>query len=91
MIGSWIIEDFGAVKLPQKVASGFAVVTGGLAGADYQPVLYVGHQVVNGMNYCIIATQVLTTENPEKRLVKMVINEDPKGEFSLVSVSGIVL
>lgn len=91
MIGSWIIEDFGAVKLPQKVASGFAAVTGGLVGADYQPVLYVGHQVVNGMNYCIIATQVLATENPEKRLVKMVINEDPKGEFSLVSVSGIVL
>lgn len=91
MAGNWILEDFKNVNLPQKVASGFAEVTGGLVGADYMPVLYVGHQVVNGMNYCVLATQVITNANPETRLVKMVINEAPDGVFSLVSVSGIAL
>ena len=91
MVGNWILEEFKSVNLPQKLASGFTAVTGGLVGADYQPVLYVGHQVVNGMNYCVLAIQRITTANPDTRLVKMIINEAPNGEFSLVSVSGFAL
>ena len=91
MLGGWVLDNFNGVKLPQKVASGFASVTGGLVGADYQPVLYVGKQVVNGTNYCVLATQKVVSVEPETRLVKMIINESPRGEFSLVSISGIAL
>ena len=91
MLGSWELEEFKPVRLPQKVASGFAAVTGDMVGADYQPIICLAHQVVNGTNYCVLATQRLITANPETRLVKMIINEDPSGLFSLVSVSGIAL
>ena len=91
LLGGWDISGMKPCNLPQKVASALTAVTGGLVGADYQPVLYVGSQVVNGTNYCIIALQRLVTRNPETRLVKMIINESPTGESKLVSVSGIEL
>ena len=91
LLGGWNIDEMKSCNLPQKAASAFTSITGGLVGADYQPVLYVGSQVVNGTNYCIIALQRLVTRNPETRLVKMISNVSSSGESSLVSVSGIEL
>lgn len=91
VLGGWNIDEMKGCNLPQKAASAFTAVTGGLVGADYMPVLYVGSQVVNGTNYCILALQTVITQNPEKRLVKMIINVSSNGTASLVSVSGIAL
>lgn len=91
ILGGWNIDEMKAVSLPQKVQSAFTAVTGGLVGAEYMPVLYVGSQVVNGTNYCVMAVQTLIVPEAEKRLVKMVINVDTKGAATLVSVSGIGL
>ena len=90
-LGGWNIDEMKTCNLPQKAASAFAAIAGGLVGAEYQPVLYVGSQVVNGTNYCILAVQTLITQNAEKRLVKMVINVSSSGAISLVSESGIAI
>ncbi len=90
-LGSWNLDEIKSVNLPQKVASAFTAITGGLTGADYVPVLYVGKQVVNGTNYCILAVQRVISAVPEVRLVKMVLNVASDGSTSLVSVSGIAL
>ena len=90
MLGSWDIDEMKNVNLPQKLASAFTEITGGF-GADYMPVLYVGKQIVNGTNYCILAVQTIVTANPVKNLVKMIINVGLDGKASLVSVSGIAL
>lgn len=89
MLGGWNFDDFKGANLPQKVASGFAAVFGGFTGADYQPIVYLGSQVVNGTNYLVIAKQTLVTKIPEEHIVKIVINEAPDGTFSLVSISGV--
>ncbi len=91
ILGGWDLSGLKACNLPQKAASAFAAVTGGLVGAEYIPVLYVGSQQVHGTNHCIIAVQTLITANPEKRLVKMIINESEGNPGSIVSVSGITL
>ena len=91
ILGSWDISEMKGVNLPQKAQSAFTAITGGLVGADYEPVLYVGSQVVNGMNYCILAKQTIITAEPEIRLVKMIINVAPNGNAKLVSVSGIAI
>ena len=88
-LGAWDFSALKACSLPQKAASAFANVFGGLTGAEYMPVLYVGSQQVNGVNHCIIALQTLITQNPEKRLVKLIINEAPDNSASLVSITGI--
>ena len=90
-LGGWNIDEMKGVNLPQKVQSAFTLVTSELAGADYEPVLLVGSQVVNGTNYCILAVQTLTTANPEKHLVKMIINIAVNGSAKLKSVSRIEL
>ena len=91
LLGGWNLDEVKGTALPQKVQSAFTAVTGELVGADYMPVLYVGSQVVNGMNYCVLAKQTIITATPEYRLVKMVINVDTKGVASLVSVSGLAV
>lgn len=90
ILGGWNIDELKPANLPQKPQSAFTAVTGGLTGADYMPVLYVGSQVVNGTNYCILAVQTLVVPDGERRLVKMIINVDTKGAATLVSVSGVL-
>ena len=90
-LGSWDISEIKGCNLPQKAQSAFTAVTGELVGADYQPVLYVGSQVVNGTNYCILAIQTIITAEPKKNLVKVIVNVSTNGVASLVSVSGIAI
>ena len=90
-LGGWDLSALKSCTLPQKAASAFSAVTGGLVGAEYMPVLYVGSQLVHGTNHCIIAVQTIITANPEKRLVKMIINESEGNPGSIVSISGITL
>ena len=61
LLGGWDISRMKACNLPQKATSAFIGATQDLVGANYQPVLYIGSQVVNGMNYCILALQTLST------------------------------
>ncbi len=91
ILSGWELDEFRGIKLPQKVASAFTAVTGELTGADYQPIVYLGKQVVNGTNYCLLALQRIITAKPEKRLVKMIINEAADGTASLVSVTGFAI
>ena len=88
-LGGWDISQLKPCGLPQKAASAFANVCGGLVGAEYTPVLYVGSLVVQGVNHCFIAVHTIVTATPEKRLVKLIINEAPDNTSSLVSVTGI--
>ena len=85
--GSWDISEIKAVNLPQKVATAFTEVTGELTGADYVPVLYVGKQVVNGTNYCLIAVRHLVIPNDTPILVKFVIHVDDNNKATLKSIS----
>ena len=87
LLGGWDISGMKPCNLPQKAASAFTCATQDLVGASYQPVLYVGSQVVNGTNYCILALQTLSTAQPKKRLVKLIINESLNAEYRLESVS----
>lgn len=82
--GAIQFEEFtGLTSMPQKAASAWAKVDE-LVGADYLPLLYVGTQVVRGLNHWFIA-QVTTsgTANPKKKIVKLAVNEF-QGKFEVV-------
>ena len=91
MLGRWNVDEMKTCNLPQKVQSAFTSVTSDLEGADYQPVLYVGSQVVNGTNYCVLACQTMMTASFEKNLSKLIINVSPDGKATLLSVSRLIL
>lgn len=90
-LGSWNIDEVKGINLPQRVQTAFTAVTSELAGADYEPIAYLGSQQVNGTNYRVLALQKLVVPNSEKRIVKMIIHEELDGSVRLVSVSGVAL
>lgn len=77
-----IITDM--TKLPQRAASAAsAIETAELTGASYKPLMYVGTQIVRGVNHWFICEQTLVTARPEKHIVKLAVNEF-QGKFELV-------
>ena len=65
--------------MPQKVATAFDEITNTLLGAKYNPIAYLGTQVVNGTNHAILAEQTIITGVDSKCVVVMVINEKDQG------------
>lgn len=77
--GGYQIVNVPANKLPQDAASAISSVNGELLGATYQPIWYVGSQVVNGMNHLFIAEEIRATKKATKMIVGLVINVPPGG------------
>lgn len=63
-----------ADRLPQDVATGIGKINGGLLGATYQPILYVGRQIVNGTNHLLIAREIRVTQHKNQEIVAIVIH-----------------
>ena len=70
MLGKIAFEEFeGLTSMPQRAASAWsAMESGGLVGASYKPLLYVGTQLVKGVNHWFIAEQTLITNPAFMRL-----------------------
>lgn len=80
-----IITDL--TKLPQRIATAQAELeTTELCGASYKALIYLGKQVVRGMNYYFIAEETLSTATPEKHIVLIAVNEF-KEEYEIVKSS----
>ena len=90
-LGKWDLDNLRSVNLPQKVQSAFTAVTADLVGADFIPVLYVGKQLVNGTNYCVLAVQKPVTREPETHLFKLVIHETLDGHYELAGINGVLV
>ena len=93
--GGWELSEMQGCALPQQVATGFGAVTQAMVGAKYEPVLYVGTQVVHGMNHMIICKQDLAVQGATEHLVKMVLNQNVDdgslvGKWSVVTIEQIV-
>ncbi len=86
--GGWNLKEISC-KLPVEVEKGFKEVTEHLVGASYEPVLYVGSQVVAGINYMIICKQTLSDKDATEHLVKLVINIFNE-KWSIVSIDEII-
>lgn len=87
MLGSIELAEFkGLSKMPQKAATAWHAAFSGFVGANYEPLLFVGTQVVKGINYWFIAEQKTVTRTPERHVVKIAVNEF-KNVYKVVSES----
>ena len=91
LLGGWNLDEVKGCNLPQKVQSAFTAVTGDMTGADYEPIAYLGSQIVNGINYRILCKRRLVIPNSDVQIVKMIIHDETDGSVRLVSVSGLAL
>lgn len=88
--GAIQLERFtGLTHLPQKAATAWsALETSGLVGAkSYKPLLYLGEQLVNGVNYWFIAEQTQAIREPARQVVKLAIHGDRGGNYKLLDNS----
>lgn len=91
MVGSWNVNVHVGSNLPQKVASAMSKVGETLLGAEYEPIAYLGSQVVNGTNHAVLAEQTIVTGRDTKNVVVMIFNEKPTDtEATLVSIERVV-
>lgn len=79
MLGAIEFENFeGLTSMPQSAASAWSAVDGGICGTSYKPLIYVGKQIVRGINHWnhwFIAEQTLVTNPLVKHIVTIAINE----------------
>ena len=76
LLGGLQLEEFkGLDKMPQKAASAWVAIEGGIVGAGYKPLLYVGTQVAKGITHWFIAEQTIIYKEPERHIVKIAVNE----------------
>ncbi len=95
MVGAYKLAPMQGCPLPEQVATGWGQVTQSLVGTEYLPVLYVGEQVVHGLNHMLICRQTLSAKDAPEHLVKMVLNQNRDdgsivGKWTLVSIEQIV-
>ncbi len=91
VLGGWNLDEIKGCNLPQKAQSAFTSVMGDLVGADYEPIAYLGSQIVNGTNYRILCIKTPVIPNGEKSIVKVIVNDAADGTARLVSISRVAL
>ena len=80
-LGGWELCNYPANKLPEQVATAVVKINMNLLGASYTPIRMLGTQVVNGVNYMLLAKIVRSDENHSTNIVIMVINI-PAGDIT---------
>ena len=72
--GSWEINAV-VDAMPQKVATAMGELSETLVGATYDPIAYLGSQVVNGTNHAVLAKQTLITGVDQVNIVIIKFSE----------------
>ena len=86
MLGSWdinISKDF-----PQKIATAVADLNN-LVGAEYNPIAYIGSQVVNGTNHAVLCEQTIVAGKDTKNIVMVFFRETKEG-VTLTNIERVV-
>ena len=77
LLGGYEIINKPVDKLPQDVASAIGNINSSILGATFQPIWYVGKQVVNGVNHFFIAEEIRATKDRDTAIVGIIINIPP--------------
>lgn len=89
--GSWNVDIHVGSNMPQKIASAMTELESTLIGAEYEPIAYLGSQVVNGTNHAVLAKQTIVTGRDTHNVVVMIFNEKPNDvKATLVSIERVV-
>ena len=80
MIGAWDFSGLQSEPLPQEVATGLAAIKeNGFVGSTIEPIKVLGKQVVNGINYAVLAKVTPTTLYAQTKLGIIEFNQKGVG------------
>ena len=84
IVGGWSTED--SEEITDEIRALVEKATQDKLGATYNPVAYLGHQIVNGTNHRILCEITTVTANPETKLAVVTIYEDLQGNAEVTDI-----
>ena len=87
--GGWSYADYPSVD--EKTASVVDKATEKLLGAEYEPVAYIGSQVVAGMNHAVLCRVTAVSPDAESGYALVYIYEDLNGGVEVLEINEITL
>ena len=93
--GGWQIpEDYSrldSVNLPQELATLVSAIENeALLGASYEPMAYLGSQVVKGTRYAFLCHETMATEEAGSSIAVVTLVQEPDGLIALDTVCTIM-
>ena len=85
MVGGWNIAENNAVTEEQKAVFDKAVEK--LLGVSYEPVAYLGSQVVAGQNHCFLCKATVVYPGAAPKLVLVYVYEDLNGGAKVTCIT----
>lgn len=88
LTGGWKVYTEYSAKLPDTVQEAFDEALSGLTGVGYNPVAYLGSQVVAGANYAVLCTASTVTAEPSTALAVVIIYDAISGGAQINTICG---
>ena len=90
--GGFIAND-GATDFDSnpEVKNAFEKATKDVFGVDYEPIAYLGYQIVAGKNYLILCESKIVVPDPIPSLTLVTIYEDLEGNCKIIKTEPVVL
>lgn len=87
LVGGWSSDIASGAALPEEVQKSFDKALNGYTGMSFEPVAYLGSQVVAGMNYAILCKGTPVVPNAKTSLKVVIIYANLSGEATITNVS----
>ena len=82
--GGWVVAD--STEVSEKDKAIFDKAMEGLLGVDYEPIAYLGNQVVAGLNHCFLCKATVVVPDAETTLVLVYIYQDLDGNADITNI-----
>ena len=89
MLGGWSVAE--STELTEEQTALFEAATEGLIGVNYEPVAYLGSQIVSGTNHCFLCKAQVVAPNTTPYLTLVYIYENLEGELEILNIAGLDL
>lgn len=88
--GGWLTNtEFGEFTVPEEVGEVFEQAVGSLDGVAYEPIAYLGSQVVAGTNYAFLCKATVVVPDAVPSLAVVVVYKDLEGNADVLRVSDV--
>ena len=85
LMGGWTTASDTAIT--EEIRALFEKGMEGLVGVNYEPIAYLGSQVVAGINHAILCQATVVYPGAESKLVVVYLYEDLQGNVSILNIA----
>ena len=84
-MGGWTVAESTEIQDENKAV--FDKAMEGLVGVNYEPIAYLGSQLVAGRNHCFLCTATVVYPNAAPTFVLVYIYEDLAGNAEILNIA----